>query len=420
MAEKVIKRDIYDELWRDLGKKEFAFLIGPRQAGKTTLMKQLQGDLQKRGEKTLFLSLDFEHDRVFFDSQQAFLRKVELEMGKKKGFVFIDEVQRKEDAGLFLKGLYDMGLPYKFIVSGSGSVDLKAKIKESLAGRKRVYDIHTISLKEFINFKTDYRYEDNLSEYFTLERGMLDQLLVEYLNFGGYPRVVLEVELREKIRIIDEIYHSYIEKDITYLLKVEKIEAFRSLIKVLADQTGQLLNYSELSNTIGISLPTLKNYLWYAENTYILERVTPYFRNIRSEISKSPIVYFSDIGLRNYSIGLFGGLARESDMGFAFQNLVFSILREKLRGTNAEIHYWRTKSGAEIDFVIDYGRDTVPVEVKYKDLSKPAVPRSFEGFIEKYAPARCMIINKSLKATVKVKNTEVVFLTAWDLILKDL
>lgn len=420
MVEKVIKRDIYGELWRDLGKKEFAFLIGPRQAGKTTLMKQLQGDLQKRGEKTLFLSLDFEHDRVFFDSQQAFLRKVELEIGKKKGFVFIDEVQRKEDAGLFLKGLYDMGLPYKFIVSGSGSVDLKAKIKESLAGRKRVYDIHTISLKEFINFKTDYRYEDNLSEYFTLERGTLDQHLIEYLNFGGYPRVVLETELREKIRIIDEIYHSYIEKDITYLLKVEKIEAFRSLIKVLADQTGQLLNYSELSNTLGISLPTLKNYLWYAENTYILERVTPYFRNIRSEISKSPIVYFSDIGLRNYSIGLFGGLTRESDMGFAFQNLVFSIIREKLRMTNAEIHYWRTKSGGEIDFVIDYGRDTIPVEVKYKDFSKPAVPRPFEGFIEKYAPARCIIVNKNLKATVKVKNTEVLFLTAWDLILKDL
>lgn len=101
--------------------------MGPRQAGKTTLMNILQDYLNKKGEKTLFLSLDFERDIPYFKTQLALVQKLNLEFGKKKGYVFIDKIQRKENARLFLKGLYDMKLPYKFIVSGSGSVDLKEK-----------------------------------------------------------------------------------------------------------------------------------------------------------------------------------------------------------------------------------------------------------------------------------------------------
>ena len=420
MTELFIKRDILEDLRRDLDKREIAFLIGPRQSGKTTLMKVLQEELQKKGEKTLFLSLDFEYDREYFLSQQSLIKKIELELGRKRGVVFIDEIQRKENAGLFLKGIHDLGLPYKFIVSGSGSVDLKAKIKESMVGRKRVYELYPVSLIEFVNFKTDYRYEGNLLDFFSSEKTKLNQLLSDYLNFGGYPRVILETELRDKIRTIDEIYQGYMEKDITYLLRVEKIEAFSSLIKLLADQVGKLINFSELSNTLGLSLPTLKNYLWYAEKTFILQRVTPYFRNVRNEISKSPTVYFNDTGLRNYSLGIFGRLLRQDDFGFVFQNLVFLVLIEKLRWSNAEIHYWRSKSGSEIDFVIDLGKKSLPIEVKYRELSQPIIPRSFHGFIEKYQPKRCMVINKNLKTTVHLKGSEVLFLTVWDLIQEDI
>ncbi|MBS3906213.1 MAG: ATP-binding protein [Syntrophaceae bacterium] len=420
MTDLFIRRYVLEDLRRDLSKKEIAFLIGPRQSGKTTLMKVLQEELERKGEKTLFLSLDFEYDREYFRSQQSLVKKIELELGKKRGFVFIDEIQRKEDAGLFLKGIYDLALPYKFIVSGSGSVDLKAKIKESMVGRKRAYELYPVSLSEFVSFKTDYKYENNLPEFFSSEKPQLAQLLTEYLNFGGYPRVILETELRDKIRMVDEIYQGYIEKDIAYLLKVEKIEAFGSLIKLLADQVGRLVNYSEISNTLGLSLPTLKNYLWYAEKTFILQRISPYFRNIRKEISKSPTVYFSDMGLRNYSLGIFGRLLRHEDLGFVFQNLVFLTIKDKLRWSNAEIHYWRSKSGAEIDLVIDFGKKVIPVEVKYKDFSQPLIPRSFTGFIEKYSPEKCLVINKNLKATTHVKKSEVQFLTIWDLIQEEM
>jgi len=416
MTSTTIKRTILDDLRRDLKREEIAFLIGPRQAGKTTIMKLIQGELDAAGERTLFLSLDFDQDRHHFASQQTLLKKIELDVGRGPGYVFLDEIQRREDAGLFLKGLQDLGTPYKFIVSGSGSVDLKARVRESMVGRKRMYEVLPLSLSEFVNHRTGYRYSDRLPDFFAVEAAQCDELLSEYLSYGGYPRVVLESEAREKLRVMDEIYQGYVTRDIATLLKAEKVEAYGRLIKLLADQAGKLINYSELSSTLGIALPTVHNYCRYAEETYVLKRVTPFFRNVRSEISKAPTVYFSDLGFRNYALGVLGGVQRPDDLGFAFQNLVYLLLRERLRWTGAEIHFWRTTAKTEIDFVVVSGGNIVPIEVKYQRMARPAVPRSFEGFIEKYHPPYCQVLNRSLRATVRVRDTEVRFTTVGDLL----
>jgi hypothetical protein len=259
----MIQRTLFDELKIHLSKKEISFIIGPRQAGKTTLMLLLKDYLEKRKEKTVFLNLDIESDKQYFVSQANLVKKIKLELGEKKGFVFIDEIQRKENAGVFLKGIYDMNLPYKFIVSGSGSVELKEKIHESLVGRKRIFELSTLSFEEFVNFRTNYKYENRLLDFFEIEKEKSQQLLEEYLNFGGYPRVVLEELLEEKRKVINEIYQSYLEKDISYLLKIRKTEDFNNLVKVLAGQIGSLLNVSEVSRTLGISQKTVKDYLWY-------------------------------------------------------------------------------------------------------------------------------------------------------------
>ena len=147
----MIERSIYPHLVDHLAKKEISLITGPRQSGKTTLMLWLKGELDQRGEPTLFLNLDVEWDRPHLESQAALIRKLELELGKKGGFVFVDEIQRKEDAGRFLKGLYDLNLPYKFIVSGSGSLELKERIHESLVGRKRLFELNTLTFEEFFN-----------------------------------------------------------------------------------------------------------------------------------------------------------------------------------------------------------------------------------------------------------------------------
>jgi hypothetical protein len=400
----MIKRKLFKELKNHISKKEISFVVGPRQAGKTTLMLLLKDHLEKAGERTLFLNLDFEQDKEFFSSQSKLIQKIELELGKKKGFVFIDEMQRKEDAGLFLKGIYDMNLPYKFIVSGSGSAELKEKIHESLMGRKRIFELSTLSFEEFVNYKTGYKYENRLANFFQIESSRIFDLLEEYLSFGGYPRIVIEDQKIEKQRLINEIYQSYIERDISYLLNVKKTEAFSNLVKILAAQIGRLVNLSELSSTLGISIKTVKDYLWYLEKTFIIKRVTPYFRNIRKEISKSSIFYFYDIGLRNFASGNYGN---PNDMGFVFQNFIFNILYEKTRISPSSICFWRTKDKAEVDFVIDTGKKPMPVEAKYKKLKAPEIPKAMRSFVAKYKPEKALIVNLTLDETAILDRTKI-------------
>jgi uncharacterized protein len=410
-----IRRKLFSELIGHLEAREISLIVGPRQAGKTTIMTELKTYLDQRGERTLFLNLDYEADKTFFSSQNDLIGKLDLELGRKHGFVFIDEIQRKENAGLFLKGLYDLGLPYKFIVSGSGSLDLKEKIHESLAGRKRIFELSTVSFNEFVDFKTEYRYSGKLEEFFSVEKEQTFSLLNEYLNFGGYPRVVLETELSEKTKIINEIFRSYVEKDIAYFLGVNRADAFSLLVRILASQTGQIIKYSKLAGESGISAATLKNYLWYAEKTFSIKTIPPYFKNKHKEIIKSPTVYFFDLGLRNFSLGLFGNLTQPDQVGFVFQNFVANELAEKIVNTSKNLNFWRTSDKAEVDFVLNDNEAVLPIEVKYSKLKKPEVTRSLRNFILEYSPAEAWVINLSLEAEIKIGKTVVKFIPFYKL-----
>jgi predicted AAA+ superfamily ATPase len=412
----MIKRKLFSELVDHLPQKEMSLIFGPRQAGKTTLMEMLKEYLENSGERTLFLNLDIEWDRPHFESQAALLNKIKLELGQQHGYVFIDEIQRKEDAGLFLKGLFDLKLPYKFILSGSGSLELKQKIHESLVGRKRLFELNTVTFEEFINHRTDYRYEENLADFLAIEKDRAQQLLSEYMHFGGYPRIVMAAEQREKLRLIDDIYRSVLEKDIAFLLKLDKPDVFSALIKILADQVGQLMNYSEMASTLNVSFSTVKKYLWYAQKIFLVELITPYARNVRKEISKSPMPYFWDLGLRNFSLGLFGHPESPLEKGFIFENLIFLLLRQKLRFKAAKLNYWRTKDKAEVDFVIEAGKTLIPAEVIYKHLKQDKVPASLRSFIEKYKPERAYIINLDLSKTLKINKTTLFFLPFHELL----
>ncbi len=410
-----IKRKLLHDLQAHLPKKEMTLLVGPRQAGKTTLMLHLQDELQKKGDRTLFLSLDYERDQPHFVDQEALLRRLRLEFGGKKGYVFIDEIQRKENAGIFLKGIYDMRTPCKFVISGSGSVELKEKVHESLAGRKRMFELSTVTLTEFINYRTAYKYQDRLAEYFKINKSGGQGLLMEYLNFGGYPRVVLEDTAKEKAAIIDEIYRSYIEKDIAYLLRVERIDAYGNLIRMLADRIGAMTNLNELSSTSGISVQTVKNYLAYAEKTFIIRRVTPYFKNLRSEISKSPVMYFNDLGFRNFSLRRFGRYTALQETGFLFQNLIHQLLVERTQREGGTVHFWRTKDKAEVDFVVN-GRDgIIPVEVKCNEMKGKEIGRSLRGFITKYQPKEAWVVSLGMHEDEKVEKTRVRFVPYYEL-----
>lgn len=405
-----IHRKLFKDLIGHLKAREISMIVGPRQAGKTTIMMELKNYLVQKGEKTLFLNLDYEPDKIFFNSQDDLIRKMDLELGRKSGFVFMDEIQRKENAGLFLKGLYDLNLPYKFIVSGSGSLDLKEKIHESLAGRKRIFELSTVSFEEFVDFKTEYKYSQKISTFFEVEKDRSLSLLNEYLNFGGYPRVVLEPTLSEKIKIINEIFRSYVEKDIAHFLGVNRVDAFSLLIKILASQVGQIIKYSKLAEESGISVVTLKNYLWYAEKTFSIMMISPYFKNKHKEITKAQSAYFYDLGMRNFSLGLFGNLIQSDQMGFIFQNFVANRLHEKIANTSKNLNFWRTLDKAEVDFVLNDNNSILPVEVKYSKLKNPEVKRSLQNFIKEYSPSEAWVINLSLETEIIIGKTTVKFI----------
>lgn len=404
----MIARKIKKKIVDSLKLKEITILIGARQIGKTTILKEIIKELGN----TLYFNLDIEQDNKYFNSQQEFLNKIQLEVGSKKAYIFIDEIQRKEDAGLFLKGLYDMDLPHKFIATGSGSIELKEKIGEALTGRKYLIEMSSVNFDEFVDYKTKYKYTKRLVAFYSVEKLKTKLLLDEYLRFGGYPAVVTADTILRKKEIMNEIFVSYITKDISYLLGVKYPDKFVKLIQLLAVQTGGILNYSKLSQDVGIRQETLKTYLWYAQQTFIISIVKPFFTNAKKEITKSPNIYFNDIGMCNFSRSNFNSDAVD---GMMFQNFIYLKLKTKYEKGLSKINYWRTKDKAEVDFIIHTQEGIVPVEVKYSELKKAAITRSFRSFINKYAPKKAFVINVSLEESISINDTEVVFLPYWKL-----
>lgn len=415
MMKKTIHRQVLSALEQHLNAPEMTLLIGPRQVGKTTLIRTLLDGLEAQGKRTVFFNLDIEEDMRWFESQRTLLDRLTFLVGQstQRVYVAIDEIQRKQDAGRFMKGLYDMGLPYKFILSGSGSLELKEQITESMMGRKREFFIPPVSFSEFVDYRTGYAYANRLPAYGQMEPEKLKGHLIEYLNFGGYPRVILSQGQEEKRQVMREIYTSYVDRDISGFLRLARPDAFRQMLALLASQSGQILNMTSLASQTGLSAPTLKNYLYYAEKTFSIAMAQPYFRNAQKEITKAPVPYFVDLGLRNLVLGRWGTLIEPPDLGFVFQNMVYQTLCAKYPGT--PVKFWRTLEKAEVDFVVEDAAQSgpldrhLPIEVKYAALRRAEVTRSLRSFIDKYQPAEAWVVNLTLDQVEHIGQTTVRF-----------
>lgn len=192
--------------------------------------------------------------------------------------------------------------------------------------------------------------------------------------------------------------------------KVESA-SFILLLQLIAHRAGRLINYNELAQLTLLSVPTVKNYLCYAEKTFLIAPVTPYFTNKGKELVKSPQYYFLDHGLRNFLTGLVHeNAASEQDQGFRFQQMIYQLLAEKTQNASASLHYWRTQNQAEVDFVIDTGHGLLPIEVKSGFLKSPQIERSMHSFIDQYQPKEAWVVNRTLSESVKMKGTTVRFM----------
>lgn len=234
---------------KHLDTDEIIIFIGARQAGKTTILKQIQTELEGKGERAYFLNLEDPEYLELLDKTPRNLFKIfSLDPGK-RNFVFVDEIQYLANPSNFLKFIFDeYKEKIKLIVSGSSAFYLDKKFKNSLAGRKKIFNVFTLSFREFLRFKGEENLcEKDFSDLSLEEKNKITLYYREFVIFGGYPRVVL-APLEEKKEILRELAYSYIKKDI-FEARVKQEDVFYKLFKILAKQTGNLVNFSELANT---------------------------------------------------------------------------------------------------------------------------------------------------------------------------
>lgn len=381
-------RKITDILLKPDWDKLCLVLVGPRQSGKTTLGKLISQYLINTGrfQTLLYLSCDFLEIRQALDSF-IFIEELMQEFGLKNPIVFIDEVQRLKNPGLLIKTIIDVKLPIKLIVSGSSQLEIKSKIQEFLTGRQLESIILPFSYQE-------------IGE---IEEGALSV-------YGCYPDVI---KSKEKEILLDQLYKNYINRDIIEILKIKQSDEMERLITLIAHSSGQLINYNQLAIDCKISTHLVNNYLDILEKTYVIAKITPFVGNKRKEITSNPKYYFIDNGFRNCALQNFSELSWRADNGLLIESAVFQdIVKHKTQKFLIfNIHFWRTTSGAEVDFILYKNQENfIPIEVKYRQMEKPVVTRAFRSFIEAYKPKFGIFITKNLLQKVNIHGCEVHFI----------
>src|SRR3990167_6256124 len=280
----------WDHLW--------LVLVGPRQAGKTTLAKYLAQQLitQQRFETLLYLNCDLLEMREWLQSP-LFIKEAMDSFSLKKPIILIDEVQRLTSPGLLLKACADLKLNIKMMATGSSQLEMKSKVQEFLTGRHLETVVLPLSYQEI--------------------GAVSDTQLV----YGCYPAVVTSTE---KSFLLRQIYNDYISKDIIEILKVSKPDIMQKLIVLIAHNSGQLVNYNQFATDCQVSIATVKHYIAILENTYTLSRITPFVGNKRKEVTSNPILYFLDNGFRNQALQhLSMELDKRQDVGLLVQSAVY-------------------------------------------------------------------------------------------------
>jgi len=382
-----IKRRLFDKILPWLDSPHILIIKGARRAGKTTFLKFLKGYLEEQGQKAVLLSVDQLIFEPYFKDPLTFEKYLRQEgwLEEKRLFLLLDEFQYLNDPGLFLKVLYDRLAPQlKLIVSGSSSLEI-SRTQEFLTGRKIEFILERFSFLEFLSAisqktiweKAPFETWETIEELFALYHRLLKENCVEYVNWGGYPEVILAAP-NQKETILREILATYLQKDVAAFLKVENISAFNQLIRILAAQVGSLINKSELADTLKVRFETVSRYLDILEGTFIFRLIRPYFRNVRKEVSKNPKVYARDFGILYFALRrLFKDY--ESINGHEIENFVFRELMEQF--PLEDIYFYRTRSGAEIDFLVAREKFYL-IECKFRN--RPRVPKIFSNFCERY------------------------------------
>jgi len=389
------KRELEKKIEQYLKSPEIIAIFGPRQVGKTTLLKELYG----RVSNPIFLTFEDIELKILFEEDIKSFIALYIDP---YDHIFIDEFQYAQMGGKHLKYIYDT-TDKKIFISGSSAMELSINAVKYLAGRIFVFNLYSFSFGEFLSVKDPNLYRLYVGLDSTISTVLSQKIarhMEEYLTFGGYPRVVLSSSDEEKREVLKNLLSIYLLRDIKEIAKIADETKMYKLLKALSLQIGNVIVYNELSTLIGVNAVQLKEYLSVFEKAFLIRTITPFFTNKRLEIVKNPEVFFIDMGLRNVIIKNFSALEDRVDKGAMLENFVFRELIER------DLKYYRTKNGAEVDFIVD---DTIPIEIK-SNLTSMKVSKSFHYFLEHYRPERGYILNFNQIGTKEHNGTEINFL----------
>jgi predicted AAA+ superfamily ATPase len=370
-----------------------ALVVGPRQTGKSTLIWKTVADL---GRPVLFLSCEEPSIREWLRSPGLFLADIE-EISPVTTALFFEEVQALDNAGLFLKGLVDLHSRRQIYATGSSSFDLEDAIRESLAGRARRHLLLPFSIGEIAA---------------TLESAQLPQLALDeaverLLIYGGYPTVHLSPQ---PVAELAGLVEAFVIRDASDRFRIRYPAALHKILELAASQIGNLFVFSEWAAVAGISNDTVSEYCSLLEQTHVIKLVRPYVGGKRAEITSAPKVFFIDNGIRNQLFGGFQPWQQRADRGPLLENLVFSELHKSLNPLLDRIRYWRSKSGAEVDFVVEHQGRLLAIEAKVGDV-RGKVSRSARSFTEAYQPEALLIVSQGQYPESELGSTRVCFVT---------
>lgn len=393
------RKKITDTIYEALKLVPITVLIGARQVGKTTILKNLKFEFSS----VYLIGQEPETAAIFqkFSLIEMFLKKNLNE--ELKGYLLIDEFQFINDISTNLKLLCDKHTGLKIICSGSSSLDIIQNVSESLAGRVRFINIYSLSFSEYLRFNGD-EYFDLFNKYDNqtadeVVAPSIKNLFDEYLGFGGMPRIALTAGEDSKIQLLSDIYKSYLLRDVRSYVRNEDSVGFNKLLILLASQISNMVNVNELSNSCSLSYRKCEEYIYLLEQMFIIRLIEPFFTNKRKVISKMKKIFFTDLGLRNVIIGNFQSLELRSDTGALFENLIFLEIIKKIP-PYSKIFYYRTKDGSEVDFIVDDLKNKFAVETKFRNFRKGTKLRNISSIQTIDYFRKIYVVNKNYNSEV--------------------
>jgi len=360
-----IERDILEKFEAVSSVYNIVAVVGPRQAGKTTFLKE-----RLKGLNASYIMFDDPDARGLFDDD---IKKFESQYIEGRAVAVLDEIQYGKEAGRKLKYLADKG--WKIWITSSSQTVMGKEVLSWLVGRVTPVKLYPFSFSEFLRAKGQKETTPAM-----VRRGVW-----EHLAYGGYPKVVLTESVEMKQTLLRDLYNTMVLKDIAQTFSIGDIRSLEEFCRYLSHSVGNVLIYDKAAGGMKLSFQTVKKYLDAMEKSYLIKLLQPFYTNKLKEVIKQPKVYFVDTGLRNAVANSFP-LALERE-GKLFENYV---LGEMLK-LDLEVKYWQTKSGLEVDFVIEMDGKVIPVEVKIS-ASAEKIEKNLRSFIEAYRPKLAFVV----------------------------